>query len=107
MIPALRLLEEWTTHQDYVWFLALLAWGGVLAAEIRRGENMPEGRLEARGWLIVLAASGLAGALLELVLLAQNFLVPYTKIDAAMGAVQALGAAALTWSATQHSPRAI
>jgi signal transduction histidine kinase/CheY-like chemotaxis protein len=98
MNPALRILEEWTTHQDYLWFLALVAWGGVLGAELRRKDaGWTSG---GQGWLIALAASGLAGALLELVLLGQHLQMPYTKLDLAMGAAQAVGTGALVWGAT-------
>ncbi len=93
----LRLLEEWTTHQDYFWFLAALAWAGVIAAEIRRDEAT--GRLTARGWLVAFSLAQIAGALLELVLLAQDLQIPYTRLDFAMGLAQALGAAALAWGA--------
>ena len=98
MNPALRMLEEWTTHQDYLWFLALVAWGGVAGAELRRKESgtTPGGQ----AWLVVLAVSGMAGALLELVLLAQHLQTPYLRLDLAMGAAQAVGTGALTWAAT-------
>lgn len=98
MNPALRLLEAWTTHQDYLWFLALIAWGGVIGAELPRRQHESG---ERNGWLIGFAASCMAGALLELVLLAQNLITPYTRLDAAMGCVQALGTGALAWRATQ------
>lgn len=92
MNPALRTLEEWTTHQDYFWFLAGLAWAGVIGAEWRR-----KGELN---WVGCLALAQIAGALAELVLLAQDIRVPYTKLDLAMGAAQAAGTAALIWGAT-------
>lgn len=98
MNPALRILEEWTTHQDYLWFLALLAWGGVGGAELRRKDA--EHPVGGQPWLIALAAAGLAGALLELVLLGQHLQTPYTRLDLAMGAAQAAGAGALIWGAT-------
>ena len=98
MNPALRILEEWTTHQDYLWFLALVAWGGVLGAEWRRKDG--EQGLFEHGWLVALAACGLIGALLELVLLGQHLQTPYTRLDFAMALTQAAGAAALGWGAT-------
>ena len=50
----LRTLEAWTTHQDYVWFLAVLAWAGVIAAELWRKENTAA--RPPRGWLVALAS---------------------------------------------------
>lgn len=98
MSPALRILEDWTTHQDYLWFLALLAWGGVLGAELPRKDEARD--RAARPWLIALAAAGMAGAFLELLLLAQHLQMPYTRLDLAMGLAQAVGAGALIWGAT-------
>lgn len=104
MNPALRTLEEWTTHQDYLWFLALLAWAGVMIGEWRHKGQRPGDA--PRYWLVTLAASGIATAALELVLLAQDIAFPYTRLDAAMGAAQALGAASLGWGACQGRKRA-
>ena len=104
MNPALRTLEAWTTHQDYLWFLGLLAWGGVLGGEWRRKGD--DGEIAARRWLMLLAVSGMAAAVLELVLLAQDIAVPYTRLDLAMGIVQATGTAALGWGSTIGKPRA-
>ena len=98
MNSALRILEGWTTHQDYVWFLALLAWGGVLFGEWRRNGGAKDE--PPRYWLMVLAVSGMTAALLELVLLAQDILTPYTRSDLAMGFVQAVGTSALVWGGT-------
>lgn len=100
MSPALRILEEWTTHQDYLWFLALIAWGGVMGGEIRPKKG--PGAAASTGWLIALAAGGAAGALLELTLLAQHLQAPreYAPYDFAMGAAQAAGTGALIWGAT-------
>lgn len=106
MSPAvLHTLEEWTTHQDYFWFLAVLAWAGVIAAEVHREEHT--GKLTARGWLVALALAEIAGAVIELVLLAQDLQVPYTKLDLAMGLAQAGGALALMSGAVPDSPRTI
>src|SRR5262249_47219945 len=69
-------------------------WGGVLAAEWRRRET---GR--ARGWVMGLAVSQMAGALCELVLLAQDLDIPYLKSDFAMGVAPAGGTGALLWGA--------
>lgn len=102
MTPVLRILEGWTTHQDYLWFLALLAWGGVLGGEWRRRDDA--GQTSPRWWLMVLAGCAIGGAILELVLLAQDLAVPYTRLDGAMGAVQAAGAAAMVWGATVATP---
>jgi signal transduction histidine kinase/DNA-binding NarL/FixJ family response regulator len=101
MNAALRILEAWTTHQDYLWFLALLAWGGVLGGEWHKNRRRDDG--EPRYWLMVLAASGMAAALLELVLLAQDIRTPYTGSDLAMGFVQACGTAALVWATATPS----
>src|SRR5260221_10670230 len=98
MNPFLQLLEDWSTHQDYFWFLAALAWSGVFGAEFRRKEHA--GGAAAEGWLMALALSQIAGALLELVLLAQDIMKPYARLDAAMGVAQACGTAALAWGAT-------
>jgi signal transduction histidine kinase/CheY-like chemotaxis protein len=98
MNPLLRTLEEWTTHQDYLWFLAALAWGGVLGAEVRRREHADPA--PPNGWLVTLAISCVTSALLELLLLAQDLLVPYTRFDFAMGAAQAAATGAVMWQAT-------
>lgn len=100
MNPALRILEAWTTHQDYLWFLALLAWGGVLGGEWHKNRRKDDG--EPRYWLMLLAVSGMAAALLELVLLAQDIKIPYTRADLAMGFVQACGTTALVWASAMR-----
>lgn len=105
MSPAFKqLLESWSTQQDYVWFLALLAWGGVLATEFRRKENPAAAPVER--WVLALAAGGVVGALLELALLAQSLRIPYTRFDFAMGLAQAGGGAALGWGALAGVRRA-
>jgi signal transduction histidine kinase/DNA-binding NarL/FixJ family response regulator len=102
MRSALQLLEDLTTHQDYLWFLALLAWTAVVAGAWRR----PAARApESAPWLVGLGLSAIAGAALELALLVQNILVPYTKFDAAMGLAQAAGGAMLWWARWSHLPR--
>lgn len=106
MNPVLRTLELWTTHQDYLWFLAVLAWSGVIAAEFRRREDADREIENPVGWRIALAASFICGALVELVLLAQDLKQPYTRLDAAMGTAQAGGIAALVWAATTGISRA-
>ena len=103
MNPILRLLEDWSTHQDYFWFLALLAWGGVLGAEFRRKED--PAAAPADHWLVALAGSAMLGALLELFLLAQDLQIPYARFDAAMGFAQAAGTFALVWGATSGAPQ--
>lgn len=96
MLPEVKqLLESWSTQQDYVWFLALLAWGGVLATEFRRKENSAAVLVDR--WVLALAVCGVIGALLELALLAQSLRIPYTRFDFAMGLAQAGGGAALGW----------
>jgi len=98
MNAALRTLEAWTTHQDYLWFLAVLAWSGVLGGEWGRNRSRTDGA--QRYWLMGLAVSGIAAALLELVLLAQDIKTPYTRADMAMGFAQAFGTSALIWGGT-------
>ncbi|MBI5382753.1 MAG: response regulator [Opitutae bacterium] len=64
MTPLLRTLEEWTIHLDYVWFVVVLAWSGVLYAAVRlfRSEANREGR-----WATALvAAAGMAGGVVEI-----------------------------------------
>jgi len=102
MNPALRILEDWTTHQDYFWFLAVLAWSGVVGAEFRLKDN--SSGVAAKPWLIALAVAQIGGALVELALLAQDLQVPYTKFDLAMGATQAAGTMALVWGVTTNAP---
>lgn len=98
MHPAiLRTLEDWTLHQDFFWFLAALAWAGFLGAALRRKE--PGGKI-ADGWLVALAFFQIGGALVELLLIAQDILIPYPKFDFAMGLAQAGRAGALLWGAT-------
>src|SRR5207249_4533359 len=58
-------------------------------------------------WLVALAMAQIAGALLELVLLAQDIPVPYTRLDFAMGLAQAAGASALWWGLTMNTRHAI
>ena len=101
MNPVLRTLDDWATHQDYFWFLALLAWCGVIGAEIRRRPANAAGEADSQSrWLVALALSMAAGVVLEITLLAQTIMIPYTRLDAAMGAAQAAGTAALVWGAT-------
>lgn len=92
-----RTLEDWTTQQDYVWFLALLAWGGVAAAELRR--RSPKHRPELP-WLGTFAVCAITGFLVQLALLTQNITTPYIKMDVTMGLAQAAGTCALWWGAT-------
>jgi signal transduction histidine kinase/CheY-like chemotaxis protein/HPt (histidine-containing phosphotransfer) domain-containing protein len=102
MRSALQLLEDLTTHQDYLWFLALLAWIAVVAGAWRR----PVARAaESAPWLVGLGLSAIAGAALELALLVQDIRAPYTKFDAAMGLAQAVGGAMLWWARWGHLPR--
>jgi signal transduction histidine kinase/DNA-binding NarL/FixJ family response regulator len=99
MSPFLRTLEAWTTHQDYLWFLALMAWGAVIGAEFPRkfGRAKTTEASTTRWWLIGVAGCAAAGAATELALLAQNILWPYIGYDLAMGCAQAAGIAALAW----------
>lgn len=64
----LRTLEDWTTHQDYLWFLAALAWVAAAAAcKITRtgfGET---------GWLAVWALANGICAAAQLALLTRHY----------------------------------
>jgi len=66
MISLLRILEEWTVHQDYVWFVVVLAWGGVLYSVLWLARDQPD--REARWAIAVLAAAGGLDAGFELAL---------------------------------------
>lgn len=93
------LLDSCASQQDYLWFLAILAWSGVIAAGLRRAIRT---KTTDSRWLVALAASYAAGALIELLLLAQDLKTPYTRSDLAMGLAQSVGAAALIWGAVRH-----
>ncbi|HTB80923.1 MAG TPA: ATP-binding protein [Opitutaceae bacterium] len=86
-------LIDWTSHQDYGWFLAGLMWCAVLVGAWGRGPRR-EGR---EGWLIWLAGAGFVESAIELALYANNYHAPYFGWDFALGLVQALGIAALWW----------
>ena len=66
MISLLRILEEWTVHQDYVWFVVVLAWGGVLYTVLWLARDQPD--QETRWAMAVLAAAGGLDAGFELAL---------------------------------------
>jgi Signal transduction histidine kinase len=83
-----RTLDAVVAQQDYVWFIAVLAWAAVIAAVVT-DQTAPR-------WLGWLAATEIAAAATELVLLAQNLAAPYTTFDSIMGAVTAAGAA-IAW----------
>ncbi len=58
MISLLRILEEWTVHQDYVWFVVVLAWGGVLFLVWQLGRGQTDRKAK---W--AMAAMAVAGGL--------------------------------------------
>ncbi|HZP59633.1 MAG TPA: hypothetical protein VFB27_04855, partial [Opitutaceae bacterium] len=86
-------LIDWTSHQDYAWFLASLVWCGVAVGAWGRGPRR-EGR---ELWLIWLAAAGAIESAIELALYANNYHAPYFWWDFFLGLVQAVGIAALWW----------
>ncbi len=92
-----RTLEDWTTQQDYVWFLALLAWGGVIAADLKRASPKQRPQLT---WLGAFAVCAVIGFVVQLALLTRSIKTPYIKTDVALGLAQAAGTCALFWGAT-------
>src|SRR5580692_7727110 len=89
----LQQLIDWSSHQDYGWFLASLAWCGVAVGAWGHGDRR-EGR---EGWLIWLAGAKVVESAIELALYANNFRTPYLGWDFALGLSQAIGIAALWW----------
>src|SRR5580704_17332416 len=89
----LQQLIDWSSHQDYGWFLASLAWCGVAVGAWGHGDRR-EGR---EGWLIWLAGAKVVESAIELALYANNFRAPYFGWDFALGLSQAIGIAALWW----------
>ena len=101
MNTLLRTLEDWTSYQDYAWFLAALAW--LTVAFGARGRTPTQTATTGdQSWLEVFAISAITGAVLELVLCAQNLQVPYTKFDFGLGFTQAVSVAALSWPALER-----
>ncbi|HWA26655.1 MAG TPA: response regulator [Lacunisphaera sp.] len=94
-----RTLDVLSAHQDYAWFLVLLAWSAVPLAALadRKSRRVP-------GWLLALALLQMAAAGVELVLLAQDLSAPYVNFDHAMGGITAAGAVVL-WLAPAGRPR--
>ena len=89
----LQRLIDWTSHQDYGWFLASLVWCGVAVGAWGRGPRR-EGR---EIWLVWLAGAGAIESAIELALYANNYHAPYFAWDFALGLVQAVGISALWW----------
>lgn len=92
-------------HQDYAWFLAALAWAGVLWAWVKFAREDAAWR-----WLPWSAAAGLAVCGLELSLIITPVpLVPYVAQrhgwDLALGATAALQLAGWGWVALRHWSR--
>lgn len=94
----IRMLEDWTTHQDYLWFLAALVWLIAAFGVGRLGRNNTGNHT----WLLVFGFSAIVGSALELMLCAQDLAVPYTKFDFAMGVADAIGVAALAWPSLER-----
>ena len=98
----LRTLEDWTSYQDYAWFITTLAWSAVVAG------TWPWSRERWRpgeGWLFALSISVVLGAGLEIALLVQHLDTPYEKFDAAMGLAQAIGVGAVWWPSVNRAQR--
>ncbi len=103
MTLLLRTLEDWTTHQDYFWFLAALAWSGVVLGIWRRNTGAT-GRWTH--WQLGWAAANVGSSLIELVLLSINDRTgSYLFWDRLMSAALAAATASLAWGAWQrHVP---
>lgn len=94
MSTALRLLDQATTHQDYLWFLAVLAWAGVAAGFGRRGEA----RLQP--WLAAWAVANVFSAGIELALLSVHDRTDqYWIWDRLMSAALGASTGTLLWGA--------
>ena len=101
MISLLRILEEWTVHQDYVWFVVVLAWGGVLYSVLwlARDDHMDQ---EVRWAMAVLAMAGGLDAGFELALglcsAGKNFAAVADFLGGLSGAIWAASLAELALS---------
>ncbi|MBI5382466.1 MAG: hypothetical protein HZA31_11250, partial [Opitutae bacterium] len=99
----LRMLEDWTSHQDYGWFVAALCWFAVaLAAALRRDEKNQRAPV---WWLLALAATGIVNAITELLFFAQYASFPYLGFDFFLGVISALGTMALWAPLARGLPR--
>lgn len=85
MSSILRTLESWTTHQDYAWFLAVLAWGSIAAGVWRRAGGGND------RWLLGWAFANMGSAIAEMHLLASDVDGPYVAWDRAMLVAQGIG----------------
>ncbi|MGA3008023.1 MAG: hypothetical protein ABSE59_09055, partial [Opitutaceae bacterium] len=92
----LQQLIDWTSHQDYGWFIASLAWC-VVAVGAWGHTDRRKGGDDREGWLVWLAAAKLVESAIELALYAFNFRAPYFWWDFSLGLSQAVGVAALWW----------
>lgn len=93
----LHTLESWSMHQDYLWFLAALAW---LSVAVGAWPQVPRGAQRRYLALFGVAVGCTGSAVVELVLLSQDLRGPYVGWDRAMGVAQgATTAFLLLWSA--------
>ena len=101
MTSLLRILEEWTVHQDYVWFVVVLAWGGVLYAVLWFARDQPD--REARWAMAALAVAGGLDAGFELALglfdAGRNFAAVADFLGGLSGAIWAASLARMALSA--------
>ena len=98
MISLLRILEEWSAHQDYVWFVVVLAWGGVLYSVLWLARDQPD--REARWAMAALAVTGGLDAGFELALGLFDAGKNFAAVADFMGGLSgAIWVASLAWMA--------
>jgi signal transduction histidine kinase/CheY-like chemotaxis protein len=101
MTTLLRILEEWIVHQDYVWFVVVLAWGGVLYSVLWFARDQPD--REARWAMAMLAVAGGLDAGFELALglfdAGRNFAAVADFLGGLSGAIWAASLARMALSA--------
>ena len=98
MTSLLRILEEWTVHQDYVWFVVVLAWGGVLYSVLWLARDQPD--RDARWAMAALAVAGGLDASFELALGLFDAREDFAVVANFWGSLSgAIWAASLAWLA--------
>lgn len=98
MISLLSILEEWSARQDYVWFVVVLAWGGVLYLVLWFARDQPD--REARWAMAALAVAGGLDAGFELTLGLFDAGRNFAAVADFMGGLSgAIWAASLAWMA--------